>query len=225
MTFVIPNIGLKSLRIFLSYADEEKGIVGELKRLLEDRGFEVFVAHDDIPPTKNFDIEILNNLKRCDIFIPIISNNFKKSEWTDQETGIAISSDKLIIPLILDLPPYGFLDRIQGLKIKKDDLANTVHKIFEIIKEHDKFKKEINDFIINSFLSSLSFEQANARSSDLKNIRNFTKEQLERLVNGTLQNNQICGGFISKRLLKNIFQNLEKYIIKEKFIEVMENLK
>ena len=223
MELVIPNVGLKSLRIFLSYADEEKEIVGSIKRLLEDRGFEVFVAHDDIHPTKNFDSEILNNLQRCDIFIPLVSNNFKKSDWADQETGIAISSNKFLIPIILDLTPYGFISRTQGIKINKSQLEMTANEIYDTISE--KFKNEINDFIINSFLSSLSFEQANARAPGLDSIKQFTKDQIDRLVIGTLLNNQIRGGFVSKRTIKNLFIKLEKYIEKERYNELITSLK
>ena len=217
---LVTNIGLKSLRIFLSYADEDKFIVGELKRLLEYRGFEVFVAHDDIKPTKIWEDEIIKNLKRCDLFIPIISDNFKKSDWADQETGIAFNENKLIIPMYMDLPPYGFIHKIQGLKINKDQLEMTANDILEIIKENEKFKNEINDFIINSFLGSLSFDQANARAIGLRSIT-LTKEQLQRLIDGTLQNNQIRGGYTSKKIVKSLFKRYERYIEKDKFIELI----
>src|SRR3989344_3020 len=105
--FEIPkNIGLMSLRIFISYAHPEAEFASQIKKLLEQKGLEVFIAHNDIEPSLEWQEEIIRYLKRCDIFIPIVSTNFKNSNWTDQETGIAVCEGKHIIPIYTDKPPY-----------------------------------------------------------------------------------------------------------------------
>jgi len=42
------NIGISSLRIFIGYSNEDKLLAGNLKAQLENRGFEVFLAHEDL---------------------------------------------------------------------------------------------------------------------------------------------------------------------------------
>ena len=76
---------------------------------MELSGLKAFLAHDDIEPTQEWEGVIIDNLKDCDVFIPLLSENFKESTWTDQETGIAVSEEKLIIPLKIDIDPYGFI--------------------------------------------------------------------------------------------------------------------
>ncbi len=115
---------MNSLRIFFSYSIDDKKIVGMLKKQLEFMGFEVFLAHDDIEPSAEWQDEIIKNLKSCDVFIPLLTKSFRESKFTDQETGIAVATDKFIISLQVDFPPYGFIGKKQGLKIKLPDIRD-----------------------------------------------------------------------------------------------------
>ncbi|HIH44794.1 MAG TPA: toll/interleukin-1 receptor domain-containing protein, partial [Candidatus Methanoperedenaceae archaeon] len=69
----VTHIKIKSLRIFLSYSTNDKVIAGSLKTLLELMGFEVFLAHEDIEPSVEWQEEIKDNLDKCDIFIPLLT--------------------------------------------------------------------------------------------------------------------------------------------------------
>lgn len=117
--------------IFLSYSHKDKQIMGKLKSLLEKIGYQVFLAHEDINPSKEWQKEIIKNLRKCDVFIPFLNQNFKESDWTDQETGFAFSNNKYIIPLIADYTPYGFINIFQGLKFDFENInlmASEIHK-------------------------------------------------------------------------------------------------
>ena len=216
--------GLRSLRIFISYSSKQGKLVGELKYFLEQKGFEVFIAHDDIEGGVKWKGEIIRNLKRCDIFVPIISTDFKNSDWTDQETGIALNENKHIIPLWIDIPPYGFIDEIQGIKINHMEPEAIANVVFMSVVEHSKFGEEMKDFAINTLLDSLTFDQANTRAQSLKNFETFSKEQLHRLIDGTISNDQIYGGFASRPILKKIIVEHEDLIDKDKFNSVISLL-
>ena len=94
--------------IFLSHKVEVKEEVQALKEGLEFYGVEAFVAHADIFPGTEWQKEILDALDHMDAFVPILTEGFRDSEWTDQEVGYAIAADVPIIPLRIDLDPYGF---------------------------------------------------------------------------------------------------------------------
>lgn len=123
----------KSLLIFLSYSSDDKDIIGQLKGYLEEYGFDVFVAHEDIEPSSEWEKEIIKNLKNCHMFIPYLTNNFRKSKWTDQEIGMAVIRDKLIIPLQVELLPYGFISKYQSLKFDSNRIKSKAMEIIEII--------------------------------------------------------------------------------------------
>ena len=105
--------GEEPIRVFLSYSSHDKELAGQVKKELESRGLEAFLAHEDIEPTQEWEGVILENLKACDVFIPLLSENFKESEWTDQETGVAVSEEKLIIPEEFRYIPFLIYDELE----------------------------------------------------------------------------------------------------------------
>ena len=111
------------IKAFISYSSEEKHIGGRLKQCLVSYcGYDVFIAHDDISGSEIWETEILQAIRNADFFIPLVSKYFKKSVYTDQETGCAISLHKKIIPIKLDgTNPYGFINKFQALQYRKND--------------------------------------------------------------------------------------------------------
>ncbi|MFH1053376.1 MAG: toll/interleukin-1 receptor domain-containing protein [Candidatus Woesearchaeota archaeon] len=224
------NIGLGSLRIFLSHSSKDKILTGKLKELLEEKGLEVFIAHEDLEPCCDFEREIVKNLKRCDIFVCLLNNNFMASEWTIQELGMAVSEEKFIIPVQIDAVPFGFIRGTQALKVKVDKLNNEIdikslaENIFRTIMDSDKFGSEMKDFLINKLLESRSYLAANTRAKLIGGFNKFTEEQLTRLVNGTIENNQIYEGFDSRKILLAIFEKFKDDIKEEKYKEVVIKL-
>jgi len=218
--------GIKSLRIFFSYSTIDKEIVGKLKSYLEEMGFEVFLAHEDISPCEEWQDEIIKNLKRCDIFIPLLTDNFMKSEWTNQEIGIAIYGDKFIIPLQVNIKPPGFLGRIQSLKLNPDEEIGAYHaqQIVGLIKNKSKFGKDMKNFVIKQLEDSGSFEDASARSKLLRDFKDFSKEEINRIINITISSRCIHDSFSARRVLKSFFKKYEADIEKEKYDKVMKLL-
>lgn len=134
----------RAIRVFLSYSHIDKILVGKIKKELEVYGIEAFMAHDDIDPSEEWVEEIIRNIKECDVFIPFINENFKKSKWTDQESGIAFTRDKLIIPLDIGLVSYGFLGKYQAMAYTNS--PDACEKIIDTIMNKDPLmKKRIQD--------------------------------------------------------------------------------
>ena len=111
-----------NLKVFISYSSKDKHIAAIIKEGLSNLGQSSFLAHEDIAPSKEWQNEIINELKTCNVFVPLITENFKESDWTSQEIGAAFINDMEIIPISVDLPnqssilPYGFISKYQALK-------------------------------------------------------------------------------------------------------------
>lgn len=212
--------GIKSLRIFFSYSHENRVIIGNLKKHLELIGFEVFIAHEDIEAGIKWQEEIIKNLKKCDIFIPLFSKEFKESNWTNQELGFAFALEKIIIPIQLDIAPYGFIGHIQSLKIKTGT-EDEVEKIFAIIKDKSNFElDDLRSFIINSFIDSGDFASAKCRARLLVDFNDFTSDEIQKLFIATKDNRQINGCFVAQSILLKIFGKYKKYLTESQFKEV-----
>lgn len=195
------RVRLHTIRVFLSYSSKDKNLVGELKEALESNGFEVFLAHEDIEPSKDWQEEIIRNLEECNIFIPIISKNFKASCWTDQESGIAFVGDKLIIPVNIGLVPYGFIGRYQALKFD-GNISHACEKIVEAIIKFPRF--ELRYFFIKRFVESGHFSEANSRAGKLKLYESFTDDQINEIIRGYVNNVEIRGGFESRPFVDSL---------------------
>ena len=202
---------MKATRIFLSYSSKDKHIIGDLKRQLEEYGFIVFVAHHDISPSIEWQKEIIKNLEICDVFIPYLTHDFKLSNWTDQETGIAYSLDKFIIPLKVDIDPYGFISKFQGLKTSSKSITTVTGEIYRTINNSDKVRGII-DYNIDYFLSSESYDEANSRVKMLERIEQFTGEQVNRICVYSIANDQIYKAFAAQDFLREFLERYKEII-------------
>jgi len=206
----------KSVRIFLSYSSTDREIAGELKENLEDFKMEVFLAHEDIEPTARWQREIFNNLENCDVFLPILTKNYPDSDWTDQEAGIAYAPDKLIIPLKVEINPYGFLNKYQALKFRVKRIRQICETIIQTIyKKRLESGHAVRDCIIHSLADSNSFQDAKQKSRLLLEFDKYTKAQLNQLIRVSTENSQIYQSYGAQDNLSILISKFKKQIDRE----------
>lgn len=186
--------------LFISYSTLDKKLAGTFKQRLSEAGFNVFLAHEDIKPTDEWLRKIERELKRCQVFIALLSEHFHKSEWADQEAGYALSRSRasrkkcLIVPILvspLSHAPHGFLKDFQALKLYRLSIEQACDQLAEIIVDKlglTDFKK---DQVISKFALSGNFKTAKKHLGDLYELRPFSLDQSRRIAKATLSNNQI----------------------------------
>ena len=188
--------------------------------------YNVFLAHEDIEPSTEWQEEIIKNLRACDIFIPVMSENFKQSEWTDQESGFALALDKLIIPIDLGIVPYGFIGKYQALKLK-ENVHDSCKKIIDIIRTRPKFKEILDNKFINEFVNSGSFSEANGLAKSLEQLEPFTSAQINEIIRGYMSNDQLQGAFRAKRKINSWFtkykDSIQSILVEQFNILLMKN--
>lgn len=223
---IVSETEIESIEIFLSYSSKDKVVAGEIKSQLDDFGLEAFLAHEDIAPSLEWQEVILQRLESCNIFIPLISQNFKESDWTNQEAGIAFSKRNLIIPLSLGgIAPYGFIGKYQALQVKTKHIEDTCAEIIETIKKHDRFKSVLQELTIKSFLNSNSFIDAKTKSQPLMLFDNFTPEQVNRILEGSIKNEQIWASFGARPNLKELIKKYETVAKQSLINKLLEQFK
>ena len=211
------------MKIFISYAHQDKEQVGEIKRPLEGHyGFDVFLAHEDISPSLEWLKVIISNLATCDVFIAFITNHFKNSNWTDQETGFALKRGIKIIPINAGLNPYGFISRYQALPYRNADIA--YREILRVLVDTPDLKKQVLDLLITNYGRSGTFDSA---ASNLNRLlvyeSDLTTEQKNEIVRLAGLNNQIFGGGRAKRRLKSFIRKYKEEL-NEEFIEMFKSM-
>lgn len=203
----------KEIRIFLSYSTLNKIGAGKIKTWLSNMGFNVFLAHEDIEPSLEWQTVIIQNLESCHIFIPIITKEFVQSKWTDQESGIAFTRKKLIIPISVDgNNPHGFIGIYQGLPMDREYMEKAFVKIVKAIIKNKKYASVVIDLLINSLGSSRTFASSEWKTSIISEYESFTKEQFDLLLKTSAENSQIYIAAGSRIDLSNLIKKYPELV-------------
>jgi hypothetical protein len=184
------NMPILTKRAFISYSTEDKHVGAKIKQILSNFGIESFMAHDDINISEEWKVRILEELKRDDIFIPVLSDNFKNSNWCSQEAGIACFRDILIIPLSLDrVKPYGFMSHRQGKQINESNipLNYLLEPIVNNFPELNIISKLIDKLELSNSYRNAEFNMANL----IPYLDKLSQEEANRIVDISIANNQI----------------------------------
>lgn len=176
-------------------------------------GYDTFIAHDDIPGSEVWEKEILRAIRNADFFIPLVSEHFKNSPYTDQETGCAVCLNKKIIPIKLDTKdPYGFINKYQALQYKKYLLpqgrypSKKMDNLFElaITIAHIGLHYQPRTAYYRKSLQSLVYALCSSASFDITNTiirivatcnHRFSDEQVTQIMKAMQTNTQIVGAF------------------------------
>lgn len=212
------------MKIFLCYSHKDKKLAGKIKLNLEKYGVTVFLAHDDIEPSEEWAERIIEELRNCHVFIPILTENFTESKWTDQETGGGFFLNKVIIPLKIDIIPYGFISRYQAHDLNIDEIFLSLKAVMEVIASKREVGDLLRDALIKEFGASFSFDNATQNADLLLSIGGYKLEQVRRIIRHTIENNQIHNSFRGRRKVERLvyqYKNRLNSSLYERFQEAV----
>jgi hypothetical protein len=119
------------MKVFISYSTAQLEIARKIKAFLDEVGLDSFLAADDLRIASDWKDRIINELNECDIIVPVLSKEFKASDWCPQELGIFYFLKKKIIPISADeIIPFGFFSHIQPRAIRSKFLNDLSLELF-----------------------------------------------------------------------------------------------
>jgi len=178
-------------RLFISHSASIKKKVKKFQDYLLPYGISAFVAHEDIEPTKEWLNTIESALFTCDALLAMIDDNFKVSNWCDQEAGIAFGLGKFIVPVRLGIDPYGFIGKFQGIQGKGKLPKEMAVEISSLLISAEKTKKKLAEGIIEMFVSSRNYQAARDGVAKLEQIGYINEALMKKLEKGLTENSQI----------------------------------
>ncbi|MFA6191877.1 MAG: toll/interleukin-1 receptor domain-containing protein [Sulfurimonas sp.] len=177
-------------RLFITHLAKNKLKASQLQQALKIYGISSFVAHEDIEPSREWQVEIEKALHSMDGLTAILMNGFRESNWCDQEIGFALGKDVLIIPIKKEIDPYGFIGKYQAIQPKNKSVNQVAEEIFKVIVNHEKTRnlmlEKFSSLISNSNHLENSLQQLNKFSK----ISNISQEILKQMIK-ELNNNPI----------------------------------
>jgi formylglycine-generating enzyme required for sulfatase activity len=105
------------MRIFLSYASEDRPRIEPIRYALAEQGHDVFYDREDLKPGESFDSKIRAAIERCDLFVCFLTpHTVDSGSYTLNELAVAERrwplADGRVLPVILadvprqDIPAY-----------------------------------------------------------------------------------------------------------------------
>lgn len=166
-------------KVFISHVSKYKESASNLKLMLEPYGISAFVAHEDIKPSKEWEVEIEKALFSMNALCAILTPDFKESTWCDQECGYAFGRNVLTIPIEKGQLPYGMFGKIQAIKSEGKNAQQIAEKVFEAIVDNDKSRVDYTHTLMNMILNNKSEELINQWISVLLRINTIERADLE----------------------------------------------
>jgi len=92
--------------LFISYSSAEKQECQKVIEYIKQKGYEVWLAPDDIPAGKDYADVIPDAIRNCEAFIILLSEKSQRSKWVPKELDQAITASKTIVPFHMDDSKY-----------------------------------------------------------------------------------------------------------------------
>ena len=193
---------------FISYASDIRRTAGRIKKYLDHYGFNCFLAHEDIPPQTIWPAEILNALKKCDLFLPLLTPKFIESFYCQQETGFAYCRGVEILPVMISKEPMGMIADLQAVRFNKKKFDSSCWKIVQHVAKRESLSKPVLDALVTWFGKSDSYNTATERAKMILNKFDFDPRQVKKIRQHIKENPQIHE---TKEARDSIFKFMDKY--------------
>ena len=179
---------------FISYSNNDREVGAQAKAVLGAVGIDGFLAHDDLEVSEEWKEKILEELRRCDLFVPLLSRNFVESEWAPQEAGYIVSRPEVVIaPLSIDgTTPFGFLGSVQGGRIGENGVTQEllVEPVLARLVRH--VPRKILPGVIRRAGEAHCFRDAERQFRPLVPLfEQFSAEEANALAEASVKNGQI----------------------------------
>ena len=178
-------------RLFISHLSRDKEKASNLQKIMRYYGISCFVAHEDIEPTKEWQIEIEKALFSMDAMVAILTTEFRDSDWTDQETGVAVGRGCLVVPLRHGIDPYGLIAKYQGLQTLNRSVQHVGNDLFEILVRNHRTKRRMSDVLVDLLLTTSDGHDARQWLDRIRRVPDIDKQNLERLQEGARLNDNL----------------------------------
>lgn len=175
---------------FISYSQADRKYGAQAKSVLAEVEINAFLAHEDLEVSDDWRERILQELRRCDLFVPLLSANYLSSTWAPQEAGFIVSRPEVVIaPLSIDgTVSSGFLAHWQCGRIPAEGITRQL--LVEPLARH--MPREILPGLIRIAGNARDFRSAEARMRPL--VQYFpvlTPTEAQALAEASVNSHQI----------------------------------
>jgi hypothetical protein len=189
-----------AFRLFISHTNEHKQRAANLALALDRYVVDAFVAHDEIEPTREWQLEIERALRSCDALCAILTPDFTASFWCDQEIGFAVALHKPIVALRVGADPHGFIGKYQGASLVPSTSASGVaDQLLRALVRNPLTAEAISPAVVRRYVRAASYDGARSAWELLQAIPKsaWTPDMFEQVERAPTENDQIQNAVLS----------------------------
>jgi hypothetical protein len=192
-----PWKGEDTFRLFISHTHPHARFAGDMRNHLKKFGIECFVAHTDIEPSEKWQEVIESALLTCHAATALVTTDFRQSVWCDQEVGFCLARALVIVPLMVDIEPHGFLAGFQAVKLPDAKGRSTAwtaaEAVFDILAKRPETQERMVPCVVRRYSASYSFDNSRAVYTLLRRIPKeaWTLELVDEVEKAATENSQI----------------------------------
>ncbi len=176
-------------KLFFSHTSKHNKVASQLQIKFKEFAISLFVAHKDIPPPHEGEKTIISATYSMNALVVWCTNDLIKSEWCDQEIGIAIGRDVLIIPIKAGSSPHGFIRKFQAISFHDNDTSLVCKNVFDILMTNSRTKLNMVKAIINKMCNSTSIRECQRTLSLIEAIqKEITIDDARKLIEASKSN-------------------------------------
>ena len=89
-----------AFKVFISHSTSDKDLVDLLRAVLERIGIQTIVAMDELQPGNRLTSKVEKLMDESDCVVVLMTRHGTRSQWVQNEVGIAVGKEKPIVPLV-----------------------------------------------------------------------------------------------------------------------------
>ncbi|KUK46688.1 MAG: TIR protein [Anaerolinea thermophila] len=121
------EIGSYPYRIFIAYSHEDRNLLENAVRVLEENGYHP-LCDKNIMVGKPFTDEIKRMIAHAHIFLPLLTENSSLRPWVHQETGYALAMNIPVLPVAVGTAPGEMTAQLHAVAVC-DDFSDFPQKV------------------------------------------------------------------------------------------------
>jgi hypothetical protein len=196
------------LKLFMSHLAIHQEFVGQVGSALGWEGVSAFVAHTSIEPSREWQAVIEACLRSCDAMVVFLHKGFHESMWCDQEVGFGLARQIPILPIVIDIMPYGFMSKFQIMGGKDKTPWLLALEITDWLVGTPSVQTAITEGIVTAFERCPSYGMTRQLTALLQRLPRFTPDQLERLLRAAESNEEILNAGVDWRPAPEVIREL-----------------
>lgn len=155
-------------RLFVSHVAASVRQLLPLAQSLRRYGIVPFLAHEQIAPGARWHDVLLRALRSAHGVLSVHADGFGNSPWCNQEIGIAIGRDLLVIPVRAGEDPSGFVAEIQAVRWNPEAQQTAIDNIVTRLRNDPRTSSALSEALSRQLKFSGSFDRSDFLVAELQ---------------------------------------------------------